>query len=210
MRKVNTVKVLEELIENHIEYFRPGYIFTDRERKEVMNIKEIEEGISILNDAKKGLEDKILQLERQLEDKQKDSLKCLVGLAFWRDEDNQGFIVIDTPRLYINTLRSTHINPYSIPILYFNGEDMKLIVGQTNSTAVDKDNIVESFIKEREASNYKQIPVYSFIEKVYMLVCEYIEKVAFGDKSRDMTEHEQEAYDNILKENAKKTGVTMF
>lgn len=31
-----------------------------------------------------------------------------------------------------------------------------------------------------------------------------------GDKNRDMTEHEQEVYDNILKENAEKTGVKMF
>jgi hypothetical protein len=190
MRKANTVKELEDLIENHIDYFRPGYILTDREEK-VMNIKEIEKEISTLNDTKKDLEDKILQLERQLEDKQKDSLKCLVGLAFWNDEDNQGFIVIDTPRLYIKTLRDTHINPYSIPILYFNGKDMKLMVGSVNSTAIDKEeDAAESFIKEREASNYRQIPVYSFIERIYMLLCEYIEKVAFGDKSRDMTEHE--------------------
>lgn len=184
--KVNIVKKLEELIENHIEYFRPGYILTDREEK-VMNIKEIEKEISTLNDTKKDLEYKILQLERQLEDKQKDSLKCLVGLAFWRDEDNQGFIVIDTPRLYMNMLRGTHINPYSIPVLYFNGEDMKLMVGSVNSTAIDKEeDTAESFIKEREASGYRQIPVYSFIERVYMLLCKYIEKVAFGEEEGEL------------------------
>lgn len=31
------MKKLKELIENHIEYFRPGYILTDRERRKVMN-----------------------------------------------------------------------------------------------------------------------------------------------------------------------------
>lgn len=147
-----------------------------------MNIKEIEKEISTLNDTKKDLEHKILQLERQLEDKQKDSLKCLVGLAFWNDEDNQGFIVIDTPRLYMKTLRDTHINPYSIPILYFNGEDMKLMVGQTNSTAVEKENTAESFIKEREASNFKLISANEFIEKVNMLLHKYITKIVFGEE----------------------------
>ena len=31
-----------------------------------------------------------------------------------------------------------------------------------------------------------------------------------GDKGHVMTEHEQEVYDNILKENARKTGIKMF
>jgi hypothetical protein len=150
-----------------------------------MNIKEIEKEISTLNDTKRDLEYKIWQLERQLENEQKDSLKCLVGLAFWRDEDNQGFIVIDTPRPYMNMLRGTHINPYSIPVLYFNGEDMNLIVRSVNSTAIEKEDTAESFIKEREASDYKQIPVYSFIERVYMLLCKYIEKVAFGEEEKE-------------------------
>lgn len=148
-----------------------------------MNIKEIEKEISTLNDAKKDLENKILQLERQLEDKQKDSLKCLVGLAFWNDEDNQGFIVIDTPRLYIKTLRDTHINPYSIPILYFNGVDMKLMVGQTSSMVVEKEeDAAESFIKEQEASNFKLIPANEFITNVLMLLRKYVAKIVFGEK----------------------------
>lgn len=146
-----------------------------------MDIKEIEKEISTLNDAKKGLEYKIWQLERQLENEQKDSLKCLVGLAFWSDYDNQGFIVTDTPHLQMSKFRGSYIDPYSIPVLYFNGEDMELIIKQANSKAIDKDNVIETFIKEREASGYRQIPANEFIENVNMLLRKYIAKLVFDE-----------------------------
>ena len=146
-----------------------------------MNIKEIEKELSTLNDAKRGLEYRIWQLGRQLENEQKDSLKCLVGLAFWSDEDNQGFIVIDTPQLQMSKYRGAYIDSHSIPVLYFNGEDMELIIKQTNTKAIDKDNVVETFIKEREASSYRQIPANEFIENVNTLLRKYIAKIVFSE-----------------------------
>ena len=108
---------LEELIENNINYFRPGYILTDKEFKMGVNINEVKQALSELETEKKSLEHKIWQLKGTLEEAQKNILECLVGLAFWNDEDARGFVVVGTPQHQMSKFRGSFIDPYNIPVL---------------------------------------------------------------------------------------------
>lgn len=176
------MKALEELIENNINYFRPGYILTDKEFKMGIDINEVKQALSELETQKKSLEHKIWQLKGTLEAVQQNVLECLVGLAFWNDEDSCGFIVADIPHLKMNKIRGTFIDPYNIPILYFDKESMSLSREQLYSKAVESKDPVYVFIKEQE-SIYRQVPAKEFANKVSEILREHIIKLIYSEEN---------------------------
>lgn len=176
------MKKLEELIENNINYFRPGYILIGKEFKMGININEVKQALSELETEKKSLEHKIWQLKGTLEAAQQNVLECLVGLTFWNDEDARGFIVVGTPQYQMSKFRGSFIDPYNIPILYFDKESMSLSTEQLYSKAVETEDPVYAFIKEQE-SIYKQIPAKEFADKVDRLLREYITKLIYSGEN---------------------------
>ena len=76
------------------------------------------------------------------------------------------------------------------------------------------DRLVEKFSTGFRQVEFIKVPGHSndeinnFVDKLAVEAKSYY--VLKSDKSRDMTEHEQEVYDSILKENAEKTGIKMF
>lgn len=176
------MKALEEFIENNINYFRPGYILTDKEFKMGIDINEAKQTLSELETEKKSLEHKIWQLKGALEEAQKNTLECLVGLAFWSDEDDRGFIVAGTPCLNMNKIRDTFIDPYNIPVLCFDKENMSLNRVELYSKAVESEDPVYAFIKEQE-SIYRQIPAKEFAIKVSELLREHITKLIYSEEN---------------------------
>jgi hypothetical protein len=175
------MKELKELIENNINIFRPGYILTDKEFKMSVDINEIKQLLSELEAEKKDLTHKIWQLKGTLEKAQENTLEYLVGLAFWNDEDDRGFIVVSTPQYKMNKFRGSFLDPYNIPVLYFDKKDMSLNIVELYSKAVESEDPVYAFIKEQK-SIYRQIPAKEFTNKVSELLREYITKLMYSEE----------------------------
>lgn len=147
-----------------------------------IDVNEVKQVLSELETEKKSLEHKIWQLEGVLEEAQKNVLECLIGLAFWDDEGDRGFIVASTPQYKMSEFRGSFLDPYNIPALYFDKKDMSLNRVELYSKAVESEDPVYAFIKEQE-SIYRQIPAKEFAIKVSELLKEHITKLIYSEEN---------------------------